>query len=78
MDRNENTAMPAVLKVPQLTHRTSCDVIVSGLVQIQVEKDGKGLSSCCINPIVNYTFIIRFIGVQDCVVRFLMTHYLMH
>lgn len=30
VDTNDNSAMARVLKVPQLTHRTSCDVIESG------------------------------------------------
>lgn len=35
VDTNENSAMARVLKVPQLTHGTSCDVIESGLMQIR-------------------------------------------
>lgn len=47
VDRNENTVMLRVLKVPQLTHSTSRDVNVSGLLQMQVRKKGKGLCLFC-------------------------------
>lgn len=42
MDRNENTAMLGVLKVPQLTHWASCDMIIFGPMQIQVGRAAKG------------------------------------
>lgn len=74
MDRNENTAMPAVLKVPQLTHRTSCDVIVSGLV---ADTSGEGRQRIELMLDKSYCKLHIYNKIY-CSARLIITHYLMH
>lgn len=66
MDRNENTAMLGVRKVPQLTHWASCDMIIFGLMQIQVGRASKVfiyIVLYCLKPTVGYTSCLTFISI---------------